>query len=88
MVREGRAILQNSVSIDTQLGSDNPQVSRCVKPRFFYLNVINNFSGMTLDKIIVHLGETEFASGLTYTATTRERRGIDIAFSPYPNFIR
>ena len=43
---------------------------------------------MTLDKIIVNLGESEFANGLTYTATTRVKRGIDLAFSPYPNYIR
>ena len=43
---------------------------------------------MTLDKIILNLGEKEFANGLTYTATTRVRSEIDLAFSPCPNYIR
>ena len=43
---------------------------------------------MTLDKIIVNLGESEFVNSLTYTATTRVRRGIDLAFSPYPHYIQ
>ena len=43
---------------------------------------------MTLDKIIINLGDKEFASGLTYTAVTRVRRAADMSFSPYPNFIR
>ena len=43
---------------------------------------------MTLDKIIINLGDKEFANGLTYTAVTRVRRAADMSFSPYPNFIR
>ena len=43
---------------------------------------------MTLDKIIINLGDKEFASGLTYTAVTRVRRAADMSFNPYPNFIR
>jgi hypothetical protein len=43
---------------------------------------------MTLGKIIINLSETEFASGLTYTAVTRVRTAADMAFSPFPNFIR
>lgn len=43
---------------------------------------------MTLDKVIINLGQIEFASGLTYTATTRVRRACDMAFSPFPNYIR
>ena len=43
---------------------------------------------MTLDKIIINLGDKEFASGLTYTAVTRVRRAADMSFRPYPNFIR
>ena len=43
---------------------------------------------MTLDKIIINLGDKEFASGLTYTAVTRVRRAADMLFRPYPNFIR
>lgn len=43
---------------------------------------------MTLNKVIINLGESEFSSGLTYTATTRVRRAIDMAFSPFPNYIR
>ena len=44
--------------------------------------------GMTLGKVIINLSEREFSNGLTYTAVTRVRQLSDIAFRPYPNFLR
>ena len=41
-----------------------------------------------MDKVIVNIGEKEFAVGLTYTAVTRTRRLEDIAFDLFPNFYR
>ena len=43
---------------------------------------------MTLDRILINLSEREFSNGLTYTAVTRARRLCDIAFRPFPNFVR
>ena len=43
---------------------------------------------MTLGKVILNLSDREFSNGLTYTAVTRVRRLSDIAFRPFPNFVR
>ena len=43
---------------------------------------------MTLGKIIVNLSNREFATGLTYTAVSRVKRLADIAFKPFPNYVR
>ena len=45
-------------------------------------------TGMTLDKVILNLSNREFANGLTYTAVTRVRKLSDIAFKPFPNYLR
>ena len=46
------------------------------------------FTGMTLGKVIVNLSNREFATGLTYTAVSRVKRLTDIAFKPFPNYVR
>ena len=50
--------------------------------------IIKIILGMTLGKIILNIGNKEFANGLTYTGVTRVRRLIDIAFKPFPNYER
>jgi hypothetical protein len=43
---------------------------------------------MTLDEIILDVGEKEFATGLTYTGATRTRNFGLLAFDPFPNYHR
>lgn len=43
---------------------------------------------MTLYKVILDIGDKEFASGLTYTGTTRTNEQSNLAFSPFPSFYR
>ena len=40
---------------------------------------------MTLEEIILDIGEKEFATGLTYTAATRTKKFGMLAFDPFPN---
>ena len=49
---------------------------------------IHKAQGKTLDRAIINLGHTEFASGLTYTALTRVRSLKDLAFNPTPSLER
>ena len=43
---------------------------------------------MTLDEIIINLGDDEFCLGLTYTALSRSKSLEKIAFDPMPSFDR
>ena len=50
---------------------------------------IHKSQGMTIDKpVIVDVGPTEFAPGMTYTAVTRVRNFTGLAFQPMPSFNR
>ena len=49
---------------------------------------IHKAQGMTLNRSIVNLSNTEFSAGLTYTACTRVRKLSDMAFDLFPNFYR
>ena len=49
-----------------------------------YAITIHKSQGQTLDKIIVNLGDREFASGLTYTALSRTTKLQNIKFDPFP----
>ena len=50
---------------------------------------IHKSQGMTIDKpVIVDVGPAEFAPGMTYTAVTRVRNFIGLAFQPMPSFNR
>ena len=51
-------------------------------------NVYPQKQGMTLDKVRINLGDKEFASGLTYTAVSRCKKVCNLAFDPYPNYLR
>ena len=53
-----------------------------------YAITIHKSQGQTLDKIILNLGEREFASGLTYTAISRATKLENIAFHPFPTLGR
>ena len=53
-----------------------------------YAITIHKSQGQTLDKIIVNLGDKEFASGLTYTALSRATKLQNIKFDPFPNLSR
>ena len=49
---------------------------------------IHKSQGQTLGKVILNLGNREFAAGLTYTALTRAKCLKDMAFLPMPSFSR
>jgi len=46
------------------------------------------FQGQTLSKVLIDLGDVEFAAGLTYTALSRVRRLLDLVFYRMPEFRR
>ena len=49
---------------------------------------IHKSQGMSMDKVIIDIGNREFACGLTYTAISRCRRIEDLAFYPFRNYDR
>ena len=49
-----------------------------------YAITIHKSQGQTMDKIILNLGNREFATGLTYTALSRAKELENIAFEPFP----
>ena len=49
-----------------------------------YAITIHKSQGQTLDKIILDIGDKEYASGLTYTALSRAKKLENIAFDPLP----
>ena len=54
-----------------------------------YAITIHKSQGKTLDKIILNIGDTEFAAGLTYTALSRTTDIKKIAFDwPFPKIPR
>lgn len=53
-----------------------------------YAITIHKSQGQTLNKIIINLGEKEFAPGLTYTAISRATKLENIAFQPFPTLSR
>ena len=53
-----------------------------------YAITIHKSQGQTMNKIILNLGEKEFASGLTYTAISRATKLENIAFEPFPTLER
>ena len=53
-----------------------------------YAISIHKSQGQTMDKIILNLGESDFAPGLTYTALSRAKKLENIAFDPFPSVYR
>ena len=54
-----------------------------------YALTIHKAEGMTIDRpVLIDVGPTEFAVGLTYTAVTRTRTLDNISFQPMPTFNR
>ena len=53
-----------------------------------YAISIHKSQGQTMDKIILDLGDGEFAPGLTYTALSRAKKLENIAFDPFPSMLR
>ena len=53
-----------------------------------YAITIHKSQGQTMDKIILNLGNREFATGLTYTALSRAKELKNIAFEPFPELDR
>ena len=43
---------------------------------------------MSLDKVIINPGPREFVVGLLYTAITRCKTFKNLAFDPFPNYVR
>ena len=66
------------------------ELSRTMLPLIpSYAITIHKSQGQTLNKIILNLGDKEFASGLTYTAIIRVTKLENIAFDyPFPNLKR
>ena len=53
-----------------------------------YAITIHKSQGQTLNKVILNIGEKEYASGLAYTAISRATKLENVAFNPFPNLIR
>ena len=43
---------------------------------------------MNLKKVILDIGDKEFVTGLTYTGATRTNLKENLAFSPFPSYLR
>ena len=53
-----------------------------------YSMTIHRSQGVTMQRIMINIGDREFACGLTYTAVSRVRSLKHLAFYPFPNFDR
>lgn len=53
-----------------------------------YALTIHKAQGLTLDKVIVEIGDRELAPGLTYVALSRVRRAEDLLIARAFNFSR
>ena len=53
-----------------------------------YAVTIHKAQGMTLEQVIVNLGQQEFCSGLTYTALSRCKSIKNLALVNFPSYIR
>ena len=53
-----------------------------------YAISIHKSQGMSLDRVIINLGDQAFASGLSYTAISRCKKIQNLAFDPMPSYIR
>ena len=53
-----------------------------------YAISVHKSQGMSLDKVMINLGPKEFASGLSYTAISRCKKIQNLAFDPFPTWIR
>ena len=53
-----------------------------------YAMSIHSSQGRTMDRVIINLGPTEFANGLTYTALSRCRKIEHLSFYPMKDFTR
>ena len=53
-----------------------------------YAISIHNSQGMSLDRVILNIGDKEDSVGITYTGMSRVRKFRNLAFKPMPNFDR
>ena len=53
-----------------------------------YSMTIHKSQGVTMQRVMINVGDREFACGLTYTGVSRVRSLTDLAFYPFPNFDR
>lgn len=53
-----------------------------------YSSSIHKGQGLTIPKVVVDIGNSEFCTGLTYVAITRARKLTDIAFMPFFSYKR
>ena len=69
--------------------SEKESYSRTASPLLLaYSMSIHRSQGCTKNRIMINIGDREFACGLTYTAVSRVRSLKDLAFYPFPNFDR
>ena len=52
-----------------------------------YAITIHKSQGQTLDKIVLDIGDKEFASGFTYTAISRAKKLEHVAFETFPSYL-
>ena len=63
------------------------QCARTMLPLMLgYALSIHKLQGATYDKVIVNVGDTEFALGITHVGVTRTKSFEGLAFDPFPNF--
>ena len=53
-----------------------------------YATSIHSCQGRGLDRVIINLGQKEFANGLTYTAISRCKKFEYLSFCPMKNYSR
>ena len=53
-----------------------------------YAITIHKSQGQTLNKVMLNIGEKEYASGLAYTAISRATKLENVAFDPFPSLNR
>ena len=53
-----------------------------------YATTIHASQGQSLDRVIIYLGDTEFANGLAYTAISRCKEIEKLSFNPMKNYKR
>ncbi|KAK3924203.1 LOW QUALITY PROTEIN: ATP-dependent DNA helicase [Frankliniella fusca] len=67
--------------------TDEKSGMKCTRYQFpialAYACTIHKSQGMTIDKVVVDIGELEFALGLTYVAISRVRSLSEIAINPH-----
>lgn len=83
----GPCIINKSFPIITVKSNWQFNNKECFRIQFplalCYATTIHKAQGRTIDKVIIDIGDSDFACGLTYVAITRARCLTDIIFKPF-----